>query len=130
MKISAVTFIGSATLLLWACDSSTAPAQQPAAQSAATPAAADGALGLTERQLMDADLLDSRGREIGDVEGIVRGDDGAVSQLLIEIEDSDPDRYVLIPLDGLQVHRSSDDADIKSNLTREDLMKLPPAPGR
>lgn len=131
MKTSAVTLVGSAALLLWACDSGSAPAQQPAGQST-TPATAapSGALGLTERQLLDADLLDARGREIGDVEGVVRGPDGAVTQLLIEIEDSDPDRYVLIALDGLTVHRSRGDTDIKSNLTREDLLKLPPAPGR
>lgn len=131
MKTSAVAFAGSAALLLWACDAGTAPVQQPAEQSAATSAeAASGALGLTERQLRDAALLDAQGREIGDVEGVVRGADRAVAQLLIEIEDSDPDRYVLIPLDGLQVDRTRGDADIKSSLTREDLMALPPAPAR
>lgn len=83
------------------------------------------ALGLTERQLLDADLLDESGREIGDVEGVVRDADGKPVALLVEIENSRPDRYVEVPLEGLTAVRDRTDWDIQSSLTRDDLLQLP-----
>lgn len=110
-----------------ACGSAeNAPAQPATTEAAANaPAAAAGALGLTEAQLRDADLVDAAGVELGDVEDLVRGSDGAITGVLIEIEDSDPDRFVQLPLEGLEAVRRGDDWDLRSDTTRESLMALP-----
>ena len=55
--------------------------------------AAVAALGLTEMQLLDADIVDGANAEIGDVAGVIRGANGQVERLLVEIEDSNPDRF-------------------------------------
>jgi sporulation protein YlmC with PRC-barrel domain len=83
------------------------------------------ALGLTERQLRDADIVAANGQELGEVEELVRGPNGAVTQLLIEVEDSNPDHYVHIPLDGLTRVQDGNDWDLRSNATRDQLMALP-----
>jgi hypothetical protein len=86
------------------------------------------ALGLTERQLLDADLVGANGEELGDVEGLVTGPDGTVTSLLVEIEDSSPDRYVHVPIEGLQPFDDGDDRDLRASLTRDQLMALPAVP--
>ena len=85
---------------------------------------AEGALGLTEEQLLDADLVDANGNDLGDVEGLVRGADGTIERLLVEIDDTDPDRYVHVPIAGLEAVRDGDDWDLRTTMTREDLMAL------
>lgn len=103
-----------------------ATSQAPGTETVSRPAAdAPGALGLTERQLLDADLIDANGNELGDVEGLVRTQGGTVTQLLIEIEDSSPDRYVHVPVEGLQIARDRDDVDLRTAMSRADLMALP-----
>ncbi len=106
-------------------------------EQAAAPGAANGttaannageavaALGLTERQLRDAELVDATGNDIGDVEGVVRDASGAVTHLLVEVEDTSPDRHVQVPLTGLQPVPDGDDHDIRGSLTRDQLMALP-----
>ena len=83
------------------------------------------ALGLTERQLLEADLVAADGTELGDVAQIRRGLDGEVEGLLIEIEDSDPDRFVAIPLTGLTIRGSGFDTDLQTTMTKQDLAALP-----
>ena len=95
------------------------------AATAGTPTVAAGALGLTEAQLRDADLIDAAGMELGDVEDLVRGGDGAITGVLIEIEDSNPDRFVQLPIEGLEAVKRGDDWDLRSDTTREGLMALP-----
>ena len=85
------------------------------------------ALGMTERQLLEADIVSTTGMELGDVAAIVRGPNGQVEQLLVEIEDSDPDRFVHVPLDGLSSTPNTNDRDIVTSLTREQLAALPDA---
>ena len=91
-----------------------------------------GALGLTRQQLEDADLIDSSGREIGEVEGVVTDPSGAVTNLIIELDQRDPapDRRVMIPLDDLKAARQrggSGGYDIQTRQSADELMKLPPA---
>ena len=105
----------------------TGTTHQPAAAWATPTAAPVVALGLTADQLGDADLLNDVGVEIGEVERVVTDASGAVTGLLVEIEDSDPDRYVNIPLDGLSVVQDGDDQDLRSNLTRDQLLAMPEA---
>ena len=95
--------------------------------NASTPAVpADAiAFGLTERQLLDADFKEWRGSDLGDVEALERDTGGAVTHLIVEIEDTDPDRYVRVPVDGLQRVADGDDWDVRGQYTRDQLMALP-----
>lgn len=102
--------------------------EQQADASAAAAGAAIAALGLTERQLLDADLVAADGTELGDVEQIRRGLDGEVEGLLVEIEDSNPDRFVVVPLDGLTTRVSGDDTDLQTTMTAAEFAALPDAP--
>lgn len=102
------------------------PNQPTAAATAGTTANAEiVALGLTEAQLRDADLIDSNGVDLGDVNYVERASDGAITGLVVEIDDTNPDRLVLLPLEGLEPVRSGDDVDLRTSATRENLMALP-----
>jgi len=46
-------------------------------------------------------------------------------QLLIEIEDSHPDKFVHVPVAGLQVVRKGNDTDLSTTMTKEQLNALP-----
>jgi hypothetical protein len=96
-------------------------------QSAVAAGTAEAALGLTEAQLLDAELVTADGTDLGDVERVSRDASGAVTELLIEIEDSDPDRYVVIPIEGLTVRSAGDDADLQTSMSMQDLAALPDA---
>lgn len=95
-----------------------------APESAAEPVVA---LGLTARQLEDADILGPGGSEVGEVERVLTGPTG-VTGLLVEVEDSQPDRYVTVPLDGLTVVQRGDDRDLQGSRSREQMMALPETP--
>ena len=122
--------IGSA-LAVSACDSQDdqvedrieEQAEQSAQESGDTPVA----LGLSERQLLDAEILAADGTELGDVEAVTKDADGNATELLIEVEDSNPDRYVSIPIDGLTVTTRGNDADLSSEMTMDDIGALPDA---
>lgn len=101
--------------------------EQQADASAAAAGDAVAALGLTERQLLDADLVAADGTELGDVEQVRRGAGGAVEGLLVEIEDSNPDRYVVISLTSLTKRESGNDTDLQTTMTANDLARLPDA---
>jgi hypothetical protein len=95
------------------------------------PASADAvAFGLTERQLLDADFKDWNGSDLGDVEALERDAGGAVTHLIVEIEDTDPDRYVRVPVDGLERVADGDDWDVRGQYTRDQLMALPEIPAQ
>ena len=100
--------------------------EQQADQSAAAAGDAVAALGLTERQLLDGELVTADGTELGDIEQVRRDAGGAVTSLVVEIEDSSPDRYVDVPLAGLTVRQGSmDDPDIQTTMTAQALAALP-----
>ena len=133
------TFIVATTLglALAACsnaDGNTTPNDTSMAQTTpipeAMPPAAGGvvALGMTEAQLTDADLLDGAGKDLGDVEGLVRDAAGQVTHVIVEISDTSPDRYVQVPITGLRLVERGNDRDIGSTLTRDQLMALPEVP--
>jgi hypothetical protein len=94
-----------------------------ASASAAGPAQA--ALGLTEAQLLNADLVDPAGAELGDIAQILRDGTGKVDRLLIVVEDSNPDRFVHVPIAGLKTVVRGADTDLSSAMTREQLAALP-----
>jgi hypothetical protein len=101
--------------------------EQQADASAAVAGGAIAALGLTEAQLLDADLVTADGTDLGDVEQVRRGADGAVSGLLVEIEKSNPDRYVVVPISGLTTRADGNETDVQTTMTAKDLAALPDA---
>lgn len=101
--------------------------EQQADASAAAAGSAIAALGLTAAQLLDADLVGADGTDLGDVEQVRRGANGAVDSLLVEIEDTDPDRYVAVPLTGLTTRKSGDDTDLQTTMDAAALAALPDA---
>ena len=101
--------------------------EQDADASAAAAGDAVVALGLTEAQLLEADLVTADGTDLGDVEQVRRTADGTVEGVLVSIEDSEPDRYVVVPFDGLTSRPDGDDTDLQTTMTAEDLAALPDA---
>ena len=124
-----LSFVAASAVAIAACTDQPANSQDAAVQPV-QPAAGEAdaehvALGLTIPQLADADLIGMDGQELGEVERVVRDGDGAVIGLIVEIEDSNPDRFVQVPLDGLSSIRDGDDWDLQGDLTRDQLAALP-----
>lgn len=122
-----------AAVALGACNDSPADVAEDRVEDAAEASAAAAgptpvALGLSEAQLLEADLRAAAdGAELGDVTSLLRGANGSVDRLLIEIEDSNPDRFVEIPVAGLTVVTRGNDTDLATTMTREQLAALPAA---
>ena len=93
--------------------------------SAAAAGPAPAALGLSEGQLLEADLINGSHLELGSVEGVVRNAEGEVDRFLIEVEDSNPDRFVEVPVEGLSPVVVGDDTDLLTTMTKEQLSALP-----
>lgn len=96
------------------------------AQSEATP------LGITREQLEDADLIDARGREIGEVEGLVVDTNGIIVGVILEIDQRDPkpDRRVQLPIEELKAVPERGEPghfDVQTQRSREQLLALPEA---
>ncbi|MCW2382791.1 MULTISPECIES: PRC-barrel domain-containing protein [unclassified Sphingobium] len=134
MKIDPAAALALA-LLLAACsgrdDAANQHPDEPAVQLIAHPGsqAAKGkaALNLTERELLDAELVDTDGTELGDVIALKRGPGGAVEGLVIAVEGSVPEQHVYLPLDGLAPLREGDDWTIVTSLTPTQIAALPKA---
>lgn len=90
------------------------------------------ALGLSEAQLLDADIVGPDGNELGDVAQVLRGPDDKVDRLLVELDGGLQDRYVHVPITGLKTVVRGDSTDLESPLTKAELSALPevklPAP--
>ena len=128
--MKAVVLMAS-TVLLMGCGNDRAARAVPATttNSSAPAVAQQGtiALGLTRQQLEDADVLDATGREIAEVERVVTDPSGKTTGLLVEIDDTDPDRNVIIPLDGLIVVEQGNDRNLRGPNTRDQLLAMPEA---
>jgi hypothetical protein len=85
------------------------------------------ALGLTEAQLLEADLVGLDGSDLGDVEQVRRDPQGVANALVVEVEDSDPDRFVLVPIHGLTTRVDGDDTDLQTGMNAADVAGLPEA---
>ncbi|WP_374452453.1 PRC-barrel domain-containing protein [Phenylobacterium sp.] len=93
---------------------------------------APGPLGLTAEQLDDADLIDSQGRKIGEVENLMLGPKGDVVGLVVEIDQRTPkpDRRVQVELSSLRAVPDPTDPgefNVQTSQTREQLLALPEA---
>lgn len=128
--------LAGATLLLAACGDKNEAAEEKLERAAETNATVAGpmpaALGLSEAQLLDAEIVGADGQELGDVAQVLRDASNKVDRLLVEIEDSNPDRYVHVPITGLKTIVRGDDTDLQTTMTKADLAGLPevklPAP--
>lgn len=124
-----------AALALSACDSAADKQAEAVEDRIETQAEADvaaagsavAALGLTEVQLLNADLVGADGTDLGDVELVQRNASGTVESLIVELDGTDPDRYVAVPISGLTTRTSGDDIDIQTTMTAAQLRALPDA---
>ncbi|QUM70780.1 PRC-barrel domain containing protein [Sphingopyxis granuli] len=128
--------LAAPAILLAACSDKNDAAEDKLERSAETSATVAGpvpaALGLSEAQLLDADIIGADGKELGDVAKVERGADNKVDRLLVELDGAGPDRYVHVPITGLKVVVRGDDTDLQTSMTKADLanlpeVKLPPA---
>lgn len=128
MKKLALILASSAALLA-ACDSAEDRAEDKFEADAKASAIASGntaaALGLTEAQLLNADLYGASKVELGDVARVLRNSQGEVDRLVVEIEDSNPDKYVEVPISGLTTIKRGGDIDLSSEMTLEQFSALP-----
>lgn len=115
--------------LLAACNDRNEAAEDRLERAAETSATVAGplpaALGLSEAQLLDADIVGADGQELGDVSQVLRGADDKVDRLLVELEGIGPDRYVHVPVQGLKVVVRGTDTDLETSMTKADLTALP-----
>ncbi len=116
-------------ILLAACSDKNEAAEDRLERAAETSATVAGpvpaALGLSEAQLLDADLVGADGKDLGDVAQVVRGADGKVERLLVELDGIGPDRYVHVPITGLKTVVRGDDTDLQTSMTKADLDAVP-----
>lgn len=89
-------------------------------------------LGITADQLDDADVLDPRGHDIGDVENVMLGPKGEVVGVIVEIDQRAPKRDRRVQVDPLSLRAVPDATDpgefnVQTNQTREQLLALPEA---
>lgn len=136
MRILILGAGAGAALFLAACDSKQEAAEDRMERAAETSATVAGplpaVLGLSEAQLLDADIVGADGKDLGDVSQVLRGADDKVDRLLVELAGVGPDRYVHVPVQGLKPIVRGDDTDLQTSMTKADLDALPevklPAP--
>ena len=128
----ALVALAASTAMLAACGDTAAEQEQDrledqvemqADQSAVAAGNEEAALGMTEAQLIDADLVTADGTELGEIETVRRDDAGMVSGLLVELEGT-PDRWVEIPMADLTTRADGSDMDVQTSMTAEDLAAL------
>lgn len=119
----------SSLFLLAACNDANDAAEdkmeREAEASASAAGPAEAALGLNEAQLLDAELVGANGVELGDIARLERDASGKVDRLVVEIEDSNPDRFVHVPIAGLTAVVRGTDTDLSTTMTKEQLRALP-----
>lgn len=127
MRIGIITLVSVAALS--ACDGKSDVAESKMEREAETQAIAAGpteaALGLSEAQLLKAELIGRGDVEIGDVVKVERDAAGKVDRLLVEIEDSNPDRFVYVPISKLKPILRGAETDLKADMTLAELNALP-----
>ncbi len=121
--------LASASLLLLAgCSDSNDAAEQKIEKAAETSATVAGpipaALGLSEAQLIDADLVGTDGKELGDVTQVLRDREDKVDRLLVEL-DGPGEHYVNVPILGLKPVVDGDDTNLQTTLPTARLDALP-----
>ena len=123
-------------IMLAACGEPEAEQQAEAAEEAieaqaeqdlAAAGPEEATLGMTEEQLLDADLVDADGNDLGDVELVERNAMRTVTGLVIELEGSDPERFVTVRLRDLEAVPDGDEMNVRTTLSAGQLAALPDA---
>lgn len=124
----ALILIAAPLGLLAACSDKNEAAEEKLERAAETSATVAGpvpaALGLSEAQLLDADLVDVDGKELGEVAQVLRDSDQKVDRLLVELE-GPGDRYVHVPILGLKPVVKGSDTALQTTMTKARLDALP-----
>jgi len=124
----ALILIAAPLGLLAACSDKNEAAEEKLEKAAETSATVAGpvpaALGLSEAQLLDADLVDANGKELGEVAQVLRDSDQKVDRLLVELE-GPGDRYVHVPILGLKPVVKGSNTDLQTTMTKAALDALP-----
>lgn len=127
MRTGIIALIGMASLAGCnnATDAAEAKLEREAEQQAIAAGPTEVALGLSEVQLLDAELVGPGNIELADVVKVERDASGKADRLLVEIEDSNPDRFVHVPVAGLKPIVRGTDTDLETTMTAADLKALP-----
>jgi len=98
----------------------------------ASTVATDGALkakgAFTVAQVEDADLVDSQGREAGDVEHVLLDGAGKPTAVVLELDRPGADKLVSVALADIEIAPEPGDKDdfiVRSKLTKAQLLALP-----
>lgn len=83
------------------------------------------AFGLTTKQIENADLVDVAGKDLGDIHRVETDASGNIDAVIVEIADTDPDRFVRLPLTRLTAIADGDDWNLRAVTSRAELIALP-----
>ncbi|QJE74012.1 PRC-barrel domain containing protein [Aerophototrophica crusticola] len=93
-----------------------------AGNTAGTGGVAQGPNWVSLNKLIDRDVVDAQGKELGEVEDVVMSRDGSRIQAIIDIEDDEKD--VAVDANRLQAKQGSDDL-VLQGMDRQQLTALP-----
>ncbi|HEY0622261.1 hypothetical protein [Sphingomonas sp.] len=102
-----------------------APAPTVTASNLPSASGPGTAFGLTTKQIEDADLVDTGGHDLGDIHRVETDASGNIEAVIVEIGDTDPDRFVRLPLTRLTAIADGDDWNLRAATSRAELIALP-----
>lgn len=102
-----------------------APAPTVTASNLPSASGPGTAFGLTTKQIEDADLVDVSGKDLGDIHRVETDASGNIDAVIVEIADTDPDRFVRLPLTRLTAVADGDDWNLRAATSRAELIALP-----
>lgn len=102
-----------------------APAPTVAATNLPAASGPGTAFGLTTKQIEDADLVDVAGNDLGDIHRVETDASGNIDAVVIEIADTDPDRFVRLPLARLTAVADGEAWNLRAATSRAELIELP-----
>jgi hypothetical protein len=106
----------------------TVPPPQPTPAVLPTATGPGTAFGLSTNQLEDAELVDTSGAELGEVEWVENDPQGNVTGVIVELDGTKPDRLVRVPIMGLTAVADDKEWRLRTNATKEQLVALPAVP--
>lgn len=102
-----------------------APAPTVTASNLPSASGPGTAFGLTTKQIEDADLIDVTGKDLGDIHRVETDASGNIDAVIVEIADTDPNRFVRLPLTRLTAVADGDDWNLRAATSRVELIALP-----
>jgi hypothetical protein len=102
-----------------------APAPTVTASNLPSASGPGTAFGLTTRQIEDAGLVDVTGKDLGDIHRVETDASGNIDAVIVEIDDTDPDRFVRLPLTRLTAVADGDGWNLRAATSRAELIELP-----